>query len=279
MKKIFAFFVCFTIVFSCFSITAFAVEDEIEADYEYLLSTYAQDYDVISKSAYKYIDDQADVLTNDEESTLNDKLTAFQEETELDLAVVLTTGVDNGTYYHDDRMSFADDYYDYNGYAKDGALLLVNIGDDGAYTRGNSWISTSGSCIDLISDDDISDIGYELTPLLESGNYYDAVNVFPDLVGNIQRSDRIGNAGVIALITIIVCVVIAFIYTAKLKHQLKSVSASTEANHYIVNGSLSVTRSYDHYLFSNVTKTERESSKGSSSHTSSSGSSHGGGGF
>lgn len=227
---------------------------------------------------YKYIKDQAGVLTDSQEKEINDKLTAFKENNKLDLVVVLTNGIDNGEYYYDDRMAFADDYYDYNGYSKDGALLLVNIGASDVYTRGNSWISTSGKCIGLL-EDEISNIGSKLTFKLENGSFYEASMAFPDIIGDFIKSNKRTQYGIIGLITLVISLIGAFAYTKTLKNQLKSVKDATDANDYIVNNSLNVVRSYDHFLYSHVTKTARESSSGGSSHTSSSGSSHGGGGF
>ncbi len=229
---------------------------------------------ICAASPYPYINDQADVLTEEQERALDEKLGSFSRENALDLVVVLASGID--TEY--DRMTFADDYYDYNGYAEDGALLLVNLDALGCYTRGNSWLSTAGSCIDRITPEDISDIGAELTPLLLNGSYYEAVSLFPDLVGNVLQAHRTGNLGIMGLIALVVGFIGAFAYTGKLKKQLKSVSDAANANSYVVDHSLTVTRGYDHFLYATITKTKKES-KSSSSHTSSSGSSHGGGGF
>lgn len=228
---------------------------------------------------YKYIKDQAGVLTDEQEKELNDKLTLYKENNGIDLVVVLTNGIDNGVYYYDDRMDFADDYYDYNGYDKDGALLLVNIEEFDKYSSGNSWISTSGKCIRLISEDDISRIGSHLTPYLEAGEFYEAINYYPDLINSNIKVSKTSQYGLMAIITIVICIIVAFVYTGRLKRQLKSVSDATDANEYIVDNSLNLRRSYDHYLYSNVVKTPRDTGKSGSSHTSSSGSSHGGGGF
>ena len=75
---------------------------------------------------------------------------------------------------------------------------------------------------------------------------------------------------------------IAAIYTANLKGQLKSVQAQRAAASYVKNGSLNVTNSRDFFLYRHVDRTEKSSSSddrgGSSTHTSSSGAAHGGGG-
>ncbi len=228
---------------------------------------------------YKYIKDHAGVLTDSQEKAINEKLISFYKDNDADLVVVLTNGLDNGDYYNDDRMDYADDYYDYNGYSKDGALLLVNISAFDEYFSKNSWISTSGKFIGRISDDDVSDIGSKLTPILENGDYNRAVNEFITLVEKDIKDDNAQSIGSLVLIVIVVSVIVAFVYTGRLKKELKSVQSATEANDYLVDNSLVLTGSYDHFLYSHVTKTAKSSSNGSSSHTSSSGSSHGGGGF
>lgn len=253
MKRFITLFVTFVIIASCIGISASALN---------------------SDSPYKYINDQAGVLTDKQEKDLNSKLKSFGKENKFDLAVVLVNGID--TEY--DRMTFADDYYDYNGYKDDGALLLVNIAENKEYYRGNSWISTKGKCIDLIDEDAISEIGGKLTPQLLNGNYYKAVDSFPEAVSSIVKTRKVIQLGITALVTLAVCVIVAFVYTGSLKKQLKSVNYATEANNYVVENSLGISRAYDHFLYANITKTARESSN-NSSHTSSSGSSHGGGGF
>ena len=229
---------------------------------------------------YKYIKDQADVLTDEQEKELDGILASFSKSNNADFVVVFANGIDNGDYKNDDRMAFADDYYDYNGYAKDGTLLLVNIGAHGIYSRGNSWISTSGKCIYSVDDSDISSIGSKLTPMLISGEYFEAVKSYSSMTEKYLKQDKNEGIPLVAIITIVLSIIVAFIYTGKLKKQLKSVKDATDANDYIVDGSLNISRAYDHFLYAHVTKTARESSSSSGgSHTSSSGSSHGGGGF
>lgn len=229
-------------------------------------------------NTFGYVSDKADVLTDAQEKELNDKLTDFREKNKFDVVIVTSTGV-----LPDERMAYADDFYDYNNYGygknRDGVLLLVNIGTDGIYTEGNSWVSTCGKGIKYISDEKIAAIGRELTPLLISGSYNDALNLFPDLVkADISASIR-RSCIFIIVFTVIVSVISAFLYGAGLKKKLHTVEEAAEADEYIRNDSLRITRSYDHFLYANVTRVKRESSNNSSTHTSSSGTTHGGGGF
>ena len=85
-----------------------------------------------------------------------------------------------------------------------------------------------------------------------------------------------------AVIALVAGLLIAAIYTASLKGQLKSVQAQRAAASYVKNGSLNVTNSRDFFLYRHVSRTEKSSSSdsrsGSGTHTSSSGATHGGGG-
>lgn len=247
-------------------------------------ATEEEELDIATISApvqtYKYVVDSADVLTDEEENALNNKLTEVYETYGYDLVILTTMGVDP-----DERMATADDYYDYNDYCGNGALLLSNFQEDGTYVSGNSWISTSGSCISNITDDDIQNIGYDITYYLESGEYKSAFTAFiQETVATVednQSAEKSNKYMIIVVCMLVVGIVGAFIYTGRLKRQLISVAEARDANNYLVDGSMNITNSRDTYLYSNVVRREKpkESKSGSSTHTSSSGSSHGGGGF
>ena len=254
MKKRIPFFLTLALIF-CFCIPVFAQSEPTE-------------------ETRIFVYDQDGVLTDAQEQTLNDKLTAFREKNQFDLVIVFANGVL-------DRKSYADGFYDQNdfgyGKSKDGALLLVNVGPDHTYTKSNSWISTCGSGMELIPDEDISDIGAELTPLLLEKKFYEAADRFADLADAKIHEAKVGRILRTVLITAAVCTICAFIYCGKLKRQLKSVHFAADANNYVVENSLGITRAYDHFLYAHVSRVAKESN---SSHSSgSSGSSHGGGGF
>jgi uncharacterized protein len=71
---------------------------------------------------------------------------------------------------------------------------------------------------------------------------------------------------------------VALIVTGKMRSDLVTVRQQVKADNYVIPGSLQLTNSRDLFLYSQVTKTERPKSGGSSTHTSSSGRTHGGGG-
>lgn len=277
-KRIFAFLVSL-VLFSMVAIPVFADEEVVEIDDAPVLYDAFEETEDIAIAPIHYVADLADVLTDEEEQLLENKLVNVYNTYGYDLVVLTTKGVDP-----DDRMATADDYYDYNGYCGNGALLLSNFQEDGSYYSGNSWISTAGSCIRNISDDDIQNIGSYVTFYLDAGEYYSAFDVYIDetvdtIEGN--KTSANGQKYLVIFASVIACGLIgAFVYTSKLKRQLISVEEATDANNYLVDGSLNITQSRDTFLYANVVKTARaKESSGSSTHTSSSGSSHGGGGF
>ncbi len=83
------------------------------------------------------------------------------------------------------------------------------------------------------------------------------------------------------VIALVAGLIIAAIYNANLKGQLKSVQAQRAAADYVKQNSMNITESRDFFLYRKVNRTEKSSSSssgGSSTHRSSSGATHGGGG-
>lgn len=235
--------------------------------------------DVDSVQDKNYIVDQAGVFTEEEEKELSLVLYNTSFDRKMDIVVVT---VDDDQLQGKSLMDYADDYYDYNGYSKNGALLLMRFVDGEYAGRGNSWISTSGKAINAISDNDIQSIGSTITPYLLSGEYYTAIQKYADKTNSIIKENTAIDFKNMAIWGIIVGIIAAIIVSSILKGQLKSVKQATDASNYIVDGSIAVLGSYDHFLYSTVTSVKKEtssSSGGSSTHTSSSGNTHGGGGF
>lgn len=243
-----------------------------------------------------YVVDNADLIFDLNEEELEAQLKETSERIGMDIVVVTTNTIDGKT-----PEAYADDYYDYNGYANDGCLFLVSMED-------RDWhVSTKGYAITCITDYGIDVIEAECVNYLSNGDYYLAFNRFGTLVEEFyneakagkpydtnnkytnENGDTIGGIGDALdddsyngiIVAGICAIVIALIITFSVKSKYKPVKFSHSAAGYLVDGSLKVTQSYEHFLYSHVSKTERQSSSsggGSSTHTSSSGSSHGGGG-
>lgn len=223
--------------------------------------------------------DSAQLLSSSEQAALTSKLEQVSRDNNIDVVVV--TVYDEDLYYSQ-MTAAADDYYDYSGYSDDGLLLLYNSAID--VNEKNTWISTKGSAIDALEDEDIQKIGKKIKPMMKEGRFYDAFDKFADMVGD-EYNDYARSKTIKLIIGILVClvigIVIAGIVAISVKSKYKPVRMKAEANDYLVSGSFKLSGSYDRFIYSHVSRTRRskDNDSGSSTHTSSSGSSHGGGGF
>ena len=232
--------------------------------------------------------DNADLLTDSEESTLLSKLNEISERQQADVVVVTADTLGGKT-----PMDYADDFYDYNGYGfgadKDGVLLLVSMEDR------DWWMSTTGYGITAITDAGIEYISEKFLSDLSDGDYADAFTTYAELCDDFFTQARSGqpydtghmpkqpfNIARNLLIALIVGFVIALIATGVMKGKLKTVRFQSAASNYVKANSMNVTESRDMFLYTHVDRRAKpkdtDSSSGSGTHTSSSGSTHGGGG-
>lgn len=238
--------------------------------------------------------DMADVLSSSEEADLRTKLNELSVKGGIDVSVVTVSDLMGKTL-----EEYANDFYDYNWYGMgagvNGIILVVRINDGGTYSKGNSWISTTGTGVTAFNGDGIQFIGKQITPELKKEEYYEAFTEFvswsDDFVTQYNTkgaytSDNMPEGdfqfGKYILISLAVGLVVAFIVTASMKKKLNTVALKAEASEYMKPGTLNVTSANDVFLYSNVSrreKTNSNSSSDSSSSSSSSGMSHGGGGF
>lgn len=230
--------------------------------------------------------DEAGVLDENEAYDLNSILNQFSEELSFDIVVVTVDSM-NG----EEAETFADDYYDYNGYGMgedyDGALLLISMEE-------RQWhISTCGYGIAAISDDDLYVMEDTLVKYLSEGYYSEAFEYFAWLCYNDVKEAK--EAGVVygetvsegmgivmsVMVSLVAGFVLAFIPMFVMKSKMKSVRARNEAADYMDLGSRRITRSHDRFLYHTINRVYTPKQEHSSTHTSSSGRSHGGrgGGF
>lgn len=230
--------------------------------------------------------DQADLLTDSQESSLEKKLDDISEKLDFDVVIVTTDSTGYRT-----PQAFADDYFDYNGFGmgddSDGVVLLVSMDD-------RDWhLSTAGFGITAITDAGVDYISTMFVPYLSDGDYMKAFETYADLcdefvtkaksgtpydVGNMPKKPfdflKYGRNALIA------GVVIALITVEMMRRSLRSVRPQPSAGDYVKNGSMHITKREDRFLYRRVNRRERPKSGrgGSGTHTSSSGRSHGGGG-
>lgn len=237
----------------------------------------------ISSASMPRLVDGADLLTDSEEITLLSMLDEISERQMLDVVIVTTNTLEGKS-----PMAYADDFYDYNGYgfgaSYDGVLLLVSMEDR------DWWISTCGYGITAFTDYGIDCLADRFLSDLGNGYYADAFAVFAEGCDEYITMARNGkpfdigaepfDASGAMMIAVVIGLIAAFIVTASMKGQLKSVRQQS-AGSYLKQDSMRITDSRDLYLYRNVSRVRRQtesSGGGSSTHTSSSGRSHGGGG-
>ena len=230
--------------------------------------------------------DNADLVTDSEESALISKLDEISERQQVDIVIVTADSLDGKT-----PVEYADDFYDYNGYGigsgRDGVLLLVSM------EYSDWWMSTCGYGITAITDAGIEYISDEFVPYLSSGDYLEAFTAYADLCDEFFGQALSGQPYDIGhmpkgtfgfaknlLVALIIGFVVALIATGVMKGKLKTVRSQSAARNYIKANSMNITENRDFYLYSHVNRTARpkETHGGSGTHTSSSGSTHGGGG-
>ncbi len=208
--------------------------------------------------------DEADLLTDREEERLLEQLEQVRDQHDLDIVIVTVDDTD-GQYIRD----YADDYYDYNGYADDGVLLLVDM-DSRQW-----WITGTGAGVDIFTSSVIDHIGDEFEDALSDGDYAEAFEIYVEQCAYYIEDPF--EAGISIIIALVFGLFSALIATGVMRGQLKSVRSKAAAADYLKPGSMVITNAHELYLYSNVTRVKREQSS-SGVHTSSSGRSHSGGG-
>lgn len=252
-----------------------------------------------ARQTEQYIIDNADLLSASEEASLGVKALALRQKYGMDV-VVLTVDSLEGKQPQD----YADDYYDYNGYADDGVIFLLSMEERDWY------ISTKGNAIYALTDYGIQQVGESALLYLKNGDYYGAFDAFlaalptyfsaysdgspidgyADTSGDYYHGDQEDVVyyeqprHVNVWISIAIGAVIGAITVLIMRACMNTKRPQRSAGSYLNDSSYHLRTNRDLFLYSNVTKTriQQESSSsgggGSSVHTSSSGSSHGGGG-
>ena len=216
--------------------------------------------------------DEADLLTDSEESKLNSILDEISQRQKFDIVIVTVDSLDGRR-----AQAYADDYFDYNGYGqgenRDGVLILVSM-------KNRDWaVSTSGFGMDVFSDDELDDVEYYCVSLLSEGDYYGAFTEFAQMTDEFITLEIEGEPftfGLNLFISVAIGFVIAFIIVSSMKSKLKTVRRQPTANAYTKEGSMNINESRDLYLYSHLSRRPKPKDNENGSHRSSSGRSHGG---
>ena len=281
-KRPFMVILCTLLLSLCMVLPAFASTD--------LSSIVVKNKSEISGEVY----DGADLLTDDEISSLSDKLAAIAEQYQCD--VVVFTLEDTNGY---DVRDYVEAIYKQCGYGygpdEDGIIFAVSMAE-------RDWqLLTYGYGLTAVSNEYGFDyISERVVSKLSDGDYYDAFNTFADLSEAFLKEAREGTPysdehpakltflsralpylmsfGIAFIVAAIVCSVqIASMKTANKKHR---------ASEYMEPGSFHLTKKRDYYLYTTTHRVKREKQESSSGgggggggHTDSNGFGGGGGKF
>ena len=223
--------------------------------------------------------DNAGLLNADEKKDLNALIDSISVKYSFDLVIVTEKDIGDSS-----SSAYADNFFDINGYGqgqdKNGCLFLHVIGSR------EYWFSTSGSGIKILNDTAGNKLEANVIKYLSSGSNY---NAYKSFIVNWEKFLALDAKGkhynfihqwnvVLMVIAWIVAFLIGIIVILGWKKGMNAVFAQSQADVYIVPDSLKFKVKKDTFLYSRVTKTERQTdnkSGVSGSFRSSSGS-HGG---
>lgn len=234
-----------------------------------------------SSEALPLVYDAADLLTDEEEAALLDRLDSLSQEYDFDVAVATVQSTDGVA-----MNKFSDTFYDDNFYGTgnnyDGILFMVSIGD-------RKWhITTHGYGMTVFNQDGLDYLKEKVQPKLKDEDFAGAFYEFADQCQLFLEQADTGepyDASTLPTeplsmkwipISIAIGFVLALLCTMGMKSQLKSVRSQDNAVDYVRSGSMEVTRSNDIFLYNTVSRTAKPKQEDSSSDTGGSDSSHGG---
>lgn len=239
-----------------------------------------------SVNANEKIYDFAELLTEEEEKQLYDKVKEFITNTNLDLAIVTIN-----SNVKDSTQEYADDFYDYNDFSIDGLAFVIDMQNRIFY------ISTAGKAMLYYDDYRIEYILSALDQEMYNHEYFNACNTLISQLTEYYDSGFSDNADkyVIVgtqiyrktpyLLLSIIAVVSATIGTLILALRNKKVKLASNSNDYFDNKAFEITKDTKELISSNTSRIyipPTDSGGGGSSgggfHSGSSGASHGGGG-
>ena len=253
-------------------------------------------------NAAEKIYDFANILTDEEETEIKERIDKFIQKTKMDMVIV----TDQFAYINDsENEDYASDFYDYNDFGieyenNSGVLFFRNNNESnpyyGIYTFGNTQLFFLNNREDDILDSIYSDIHSEnyLTGILsfiEKAESYitestpkEMDNYYVDETGHLQRHPdpyRFPWA-----ISGIISLVVTIIIMSILIHKNKMVKKAYEASEYLKKESVKIDNRKDQFITSKISSYKMSSDSGGSgghgggfsSHTGSSGGGHSGGG-
>lgn len=241
---------------------------------------------VLAYSFPPLLDDGSHLLSGAEADEISESLERVSEKYNFDVVIVT-----NDSLGYKTAESFADDYYDENGYGRDadfsGILLLVSMGE-------RDWaISTCGLGTYYFGDSDIDAIADLILSDLSAGEYASAFRTYISCVedtleyftshsdgydgydryydedyygeyyggygyrGEQYQGEGMGIGGKI-VISLVIGALVGFGSVGAMLSSMKTVRHNSAASNYVVRDSLNVRRANEFFLYRNVSKTPRQ---------------------
>lgn len=244
----------------------------------------------------EHIYDFADLLSEEEETSLLNEVNKYIETYFMDMVIVTTK---ENSYTAEE---YADDFYDYNNFGignnRAGILILIDM------LNREFYISTTGEAILLYNDNRIDSILDDMTYDMKNANYYKALKISINKASDYASEgipeenknsyiDEFGNYVYVEpdkpyplVLFLIISVSVATIILVIFVKKNKLVRKAYEATSYMKEDTKEINIIRNTFLTSHTSRvyipsssgSSGSSSGGSSTHSSSSGASHGGGG-
>lgn len=225
----------------------------------------------------KIIDD-AGLLTVSQISILESKALKLEQKYGMDVAILTVESLNGRS-----ATAVADDYFDYNGYGsgseRSGVLFMI-CPEDRDYA-----ISTSGKCIDALTDYGLEQLFDSISDDLAEDDYYRAFSGFLTELPNYfdayeagEPIDRKVSLVPFILVGLVIGLIAAGITVWVMASGMNTAKPQRSAQSYVSPGTFRITAQRNIFLYSNVSKVRKAetSSGGSSTHIGSSGRTHGG---
>ncbi len=264
--------------------------DAVNNTYTYLEDgTYSFIYSIqpetenMSSIDKKYISDDADILSDEEEAKLTSLATRVLFYHDIDAAVHTVNGVSGMTI-----EEYADRYYTENGFSYDCILLVIDPVSREYYFLTNGYATTA------FYDTKLDSLVSSVTEFLSKNDYNAASTVFFENVygyleaihndiemsysfnkpSNMMTSNILKREAILIIVSLAVAGIVIFI----LQRKMNTAHQKREANEYLVDGSLNITSGGDYFITKNIVRVPKQSGNSNSGRSSSSSSRGGRGG-
>lgn len=220
------------------------------------------------------LDDSADLLTKQEEDSLNATLHNLSVECDCNVVFLTAKDLSDNSFSHLNKADdYAQRYYETKcGVNTDGLLVYVILKDEDGDRR--LGVFGTGKCEKRLSNKESDEIRSEAisqhSP--EVHGYYDFFN---SIAEGLLKAVPPHLSWYSLPLALLIGFILALIIMSSARSKLKSVKMEHGASNYVRMGSMHVDASRDTYLYSTVTKTAKPK-ENSSSHSSGGGSYSGG---